>query len=260
MHRFLFLFLFSSLLVFSSMDASRKSKRSPWTYEAEVNVPRPHFIVDILSPSVVWLTPCDNVYLPVEIFTERERRDVRIRDNYLFGDKRHVIIDFSTISDDEYSYPLPGAKVISGFRAPRRRNHSGVDIKTFPKDTIRAAFSGLVRLSKPYADYGNVVVIRHPNGLETVYSHNHTNFVKPNEWVNAGDPIGLTGRTGRATTEHLHFEVRVEGVVIDPNLIFDMNNNTLHRRKLQLTRSGATISAMPMGTPKSKSPTVAANH
>lgn len=260
MHRFLFLFFFSFVLVFSSLYASKKSKRTPWMHHADISVPKPQFIVDILRPSVVWLTPCENIYLPVEIFSERERHDVRIRDNYLFGDRKHVIIDFSAIRDNEYSFPLPGAKVISGFRQPRRRNHSGVDIKTFAKDTIRAAFSGLVRMAKPYAAYGNVVVIRHPNGLETVYSHNHTNFVKPNDWVNAGDPIGLTGRTGRATTEHLHFEIRVEGVVIDPNLIFDMKNNELHRRPLQLTRSGSNISAMPMGTPKNKNSAIAANH
>lgn len=97
---------------------------------------------------------------------------------------------------------MPGGKVISGYGT--RGGHSGDDIKTCARDTIRAAFDGVVRMAKPYGAYGNVIVIRHPNGLETVYSHNVKNLVKSGDVVKAGMAIGLTGRTGRATTEHLH--------------------------------------------------------
>lgn len=81
------------------------------------------------------------------------------------------------MTDEDYAFPLPGAKVISPY-AGRRRHHSGVDLKTCANDTIVAAFDGIVRMAKPYAAYGNVVVIRHYNGLETVYSHNSKIWLK----------------------------------------------------------------------------------
>lgn len=74
--------------------------------------------------------------------------------------------------------------------------HTGVDIKAVPNDTIRAAFSGVVRMSKPYSGYGNIIVIRHYNGMETAYAHNSRNLVTVNDVVKAGDPIALAGRTG----------------------------------------------------------------
>ena len=77
-------------------------------------------------------------------------------------------------------------------------------------------------MSKPYYAYGNLVVIRHANGLETIYSHNCKNLVRSGDVVKAGQPIGLTGRTGRATTEHVHFETRINGQHFNPNLIFDL--------------------------------------
>lgn len=97
-------------------------------------------------------------------------------------------------------------------------------------------------MAKPYAAYGNVVVIRHYNGLETVYSHNSKNFVKPGDVVKAGDPVGLTGRTGRATTEHLHFEVRINGQHFNPNLVFNMHQHRLHHKYLICTKKGNSIS------------------
>lgn len=112
--------------------------------------------------------------------------------------------------------------------------HTGVDIKAIPNDTIRAAFSGVVRLSKLYSSYGNTVVIRHYNGTETVYSHNSKNLVAVNDVVQCGDPIALAGRTGRATTEHLHFEFRVASEALNPELLIDPNAQTLQRGTLYL--------------------------
>ena len=122
-------------------------------------------------------------------------------------------INFANYTDEEWCYPLPNGKVISPFGGSRR--HGGTDIKSKAGDTIRAAFPGEVILSGPYYAYGNFVVIRHANGLETAYSHNVRNLVKKGAWVHAGQPIALVGRTGRATTEHLHFETRVRGKAFD---------------------------------------------
>lgn len=116
-----------------------------------------------------------------------------------------------------------------GYRARFGRMHKGVDIGIKMNDTIRAAFDGKVRLTNYEAKgYGNYVIIRHPNGLETVYGHLNRHLVKPNQVVKAGDPIGLGGNTGRSTGPHLHFETRYMGYAINPNAIFDFANHTTH--------------------------------
>ncbi len=131
----------------------------------------------------------------------------------------------------QFVYPCDG-KVISPYGKRGSRMHTGVDIKPHPGDTIRAILPGVVRMSKSYADYGNIVVIRHPCGLETLYGHNLRNLVNVNDKVVEGQAIALAGRTGRATTEHLHFEVRAGGKHLDPSLVVDhaarsLNNDTL---------------------------------
>lgn len=116
-----------------------------------------------------------------------------------------------------------------GYRARFGRMHKGVDIGIRMNDTIRAAFDGKVRLTNYEAKgYGNYVILRHPNGLETVYGHLNKHLVKPNQVVKAGDPIGLGGNTGRSTGPHLHFETRYMGYAINPNAIFDFANQTTH--------------------------------
>lgn len=111
-----------------------------------------------------------------------------------------------------------------GYRRSFRRQHYGTDIKVFVGDTIRAAFSGKVRVVADQGyrkGYGKYVVIRHPNGLETVYGHMSRHLCQPNQIVKAGDVIGLGGNTGRSTGSHLHFETRFLGEFIDPEKLFD---------------------------------------
>lgn len=148
--------------------------------------------------------------------------------------------DLEQMSKERWAYPLPGAKVISPYGGKRR--HSGVDLKTKPNDEIHAAFDGIVTRSSPYAGYGNCIVIRHDNGLETLYSHQSKNLVKVGDKVKAGQVIGLTGRTGRATTEHLHFETHFKGHRFNPNLIFDHAANKLQQSTLTLTKHGGITS------------------
>ena len=103
--------------------------------------------------------------------------------------------------------------------------HKGIDIKVYIGDTIRAAFPGKVRMVKyEAAGYGKYVVIRHQNGLETIYGHMSNWLVKEDEVVKAGQPIGLGGNTGRSTGSHLHFETRLCGVALNPALMFDFRN------------------------------------
>ena len=129
----------------------------------------------------------------------------------------------------QFHMPCDSRMVTShyGYRRSFRRQHYGTDIKVFVGDTIRAAFSGKVRVVEDQGyrkGYGKYVVIRHPNGLETVYGHLSKHLVKANQIVRAGDVIGLGGNTGRSTGSHLHFETRFLGQFINPEKLFDFES------------------------------------
>ena len=168
--------------------------------------------------------------------TAAETNHVGITTPDLFEGRSSITINFAKYDSKDWCYPLRDSHVISPYGG--KRHHSGVDIKTGPNDEIYAAFAGKVRFSKRYSGYGNVIVIRHASGLETVYSHNSKNLVSSGDWVKAGQAIALTGRTGRATTEHCHFEIRINGRAYNPALIFDHENHMLKKVKLVVNRSG----------------------
>ena len=138
-----------------------------------------------------------------------------------------VMPDSLLIDLTGFCMPTENTKItdIFGYRPRRRRMHYGLDVKVQRGDTIRAAFDGKVRyVSYQRRGYGNYVVIRHPNGLETLYAHLTKKLVDENEVVKAGDPIGLGGNTGRSTGTHLHFETRLLGKALNPALFFDFPN------------------------------------
>lgn len=124
-----------------------------------------------------------------------------------------------------FCMPTTSKVITSNFGRRWGRMHKGLDIKVYIGDTIRAAFAGKVRIVKYEANgYGNYVVIRHYNGLETIYGHMSKHLVEENQTVNPGDPIGLGGNTGRSTGSHLHFETRLCEVALNPALMFDFRN------------------------------------
>ena len=126
--------------------------------------------------------------------------------------------------------PSPSTKItdIFGYRPNRRRVHKGLDVKVQTGDTIYAAFDGKVRItSYQRRGYGHYVVVRHNNGIETLYAHLSKKLVKANQNVKAGDPIGLGGSTGRSSGAHLHFETILMGKSIDPALMFDFKNQKM---------------------------------
>lgn len=129
-----------------------------------------------------------------------------------------------------YVMPTPSTKItdIFGYRPNRRRVHQGLDIKVQTGDTIYAAFDGKVRItSYQRRGYGYYVVIRHNNGIETLYAHLSKRLVDANQNVKAGDPIGLGGSTGRSSGAHLHFETILMGKSLDPALMFDFKNQKM---------------------------------
>ena len=123
---------------------------------------------------------------------------------------------------DQYHCPFKGDVHPRGKFGPRRgRRHQGVDIPLKTGDPVYATFTGRVRMSKYFGAFGNLVVIRHENGIETFYCHLSERKVQAGDWVNAGDVIGLGGSTGRSTGPHLHFETRYNGFAFDPQWLVD---------------------------------------
>ena len=127
-----------------------------------------------------------------------------------------------------FCMPTTNTKITSKFGPRRRRMHNGIDVKVYIGDTIRAAFSGKVRMVKyERRGYGQYIVIRHDNGLETIYGHLSKQLVNEDQYVEAGEVIGLGGNTGRSTGSHLHFETRFLGQAINPGLLFDFEKQDI---------------------------------
>ena len=128
-----------------------------------------------------------------------------------------------------FSMPTKNQRITSkfGYRRSFRRQHKGLDVKVQIGDTIYAAFDGKIRVVADQGrrtGYGKYVVIRHDNGLETIYGHLSKHLITENEYVRSGQPIGLGGNTGRSTGPHLHFETRLIGQELNPELLFDFPN------------------------------------
>ena len=138
---------------------------------------------------------------------------------------------------DQFRCPYQGDVYYRGkFGMRRGRRHQGVDLPLKTGDPIYATFTGKVRISKYWGAYGNVVVIRHENGIETFYAHLSQRLVEQDQWVNAGDVIGYGGSTGRSTGPHLHFETRYKGFAFDPQWLIDFKTGQLRQRLFVLKK------------------------
>lgn len=137
-----------------------------------------------------------------------------------------------------FSFPING-KVISPFGRRGSRMHSGTDIKLAKGDKVRAMFKGTITKASTYYGYGILVVIKHSRNVETYYAHLSKALVNVGDEVEAGTVIGLGGRTGRATTEHLHFEIRNHGKALNAEHFF--NFNELHVKTLVLEKGSSKV-------------------
>lgn len=169
--------------------------------------------------------------IEVKVFQAKENYYTPAAD--LYGDdwdtnnayRETTLPDSFVVNLRHFCMPTPSRVVTSNFGRRWGRPHLGLDIKVYIGDTIRAAFSGRVRVVRYDSDgFGKYIVIRHPNGLETTYAHLSKQLVTTNQTVRAGEPIGLGGNTGRSTGSHLHFETRLCGVPLNPALFFDFRN------------------------------------
>jgi len=138
--------------------------------------------------------------------------------------------------NDEYdqNFHMPAPGIVTSRYGPRNgRNHNGIDIDLETGDTVYATWSGKVRYAK-YNDggFGNLVIIRHPNGLETIYAHLSKFLVYPDQDIVAGEPIGLGGNTGHSYGSHLHFEIRFYDAPMNPEEIIDFSARGLKNENL----------------------------
>lgn len=169
----------------------------------------------------------------VQVKSIIERENIQSPAAQLYGDdwnnqyahRATELPDSFDIDLRHFCMPTPSRVITSNFGSRWGRQHKGLDIKVYIGDTIRAAFSGKVRIVKYEAGgYGKYIVIRHPNGLETIYGHLSKQLVTEDQVVRVGEPIGLGGNTGRSTGSHLHFETRLCGVALNPAIFFDFRN------------------------------------
>lgn len=146
--------------------------------------------------------------------------------------------------DDTSQFCCPyKTAVYSKFGYRRGRRHQGVDLPLKTGDPIAAAFDGKVRISKYMKGYGNLVVLRHENGLETFYGHLSKRNVQEGDWVTAGQTIGLGGSTGRSTGPHLHFETRYQGYAFDPQWMIDFESGILRNGVFNLKKKYLSASS-----------------
>ena len=172
-----------------------------------------------------WDTAEANPYKDVELSSFAEATPIRLVDSL-----------------KSYHYPYVG-RITSRYGPRKGRQHQGLDMALKVGDPVYATFDGKVRLSKAAGNYGNLVIIRHCNGLETYYAHLSERSVQAGDWVVAGQQIGLGGNTGRSTGPHLHYEVRYRGQSFDPERIIDFKTGELRREELLLKRRHFSIYA-----------------
>ncbi len=157
--------------------------------------------------------------------------------DYLSWNDSAIIPLIDSTQNKTYVHPFKN-NITSDFGMRHYMWHYGVDIKLNKGDSVRAAFDGIIRVIQyDKYGYGNVVVIRHANGLETIYGHLSKDFVAVNQRVAAGEIIGLGGNTGRSTGSHLHLEMRYHGEPFNPHCIIDFEKGTLKSPTLVLTRA-----------------------
>lgn len=207
-----------------------------------------------LAPSDVKMKSVDTLML----HNLRKRENAAAPSNNLYeewnnrsvGNYSQSIPETYTVDLRHFAMPTKNRVVTSGYGRRWGRMHKGLDVKVYIGDTIVSAFDGKVRIVKYEPNgYGNYVVIRHNNGLETVYGHLSKHLVIENQTVRAGQPIGLGGNTGRSTGSHLHFETRLLGIAINPAFMFDFANQDVKANKYVFRRSEHVAQAGTSRTP-----------
>lgn len=162
------------------------------------------------------------------------------------NDKEVKLVLSDSVNYCHYITPYKGL-ITSQFGWRKGKPHKGLDIDLQVGDSVVSSFDGMVRVARTHNGYGRVVIVRHYNGLETLYAHLHRIKVKPGDIVEAGQLIGLGGSSGRSTGSHLHFEVRYKGIALNPKSIIDFNKNSLINDSIRLIKTKYSYAAVPEG-------------
>lgn len=147
-----------------------------------------------------------------------------------------------TFKDSLYRTPILDSMVVtSRFGWRNRRAHKGIDIDLITGDDVVSMLDGVVRFARYHSGHGKAVIVRHYNGLETVYAHLSSFAVKANDSVKRGQVLGKGGTTGNARGSHLHLEVNYKGIAINPEYLFEFNgSNKIRSKELWVTRHWTT--------------------
>jgi murein DD-endopeptidase MepM/ murein hydrolase activator NlpD len=194
--------------------------------------------------------PEDMMFVPSGMLYDYQwdNKNIRFRKIVPSEKKDTTLIIFDNSPDNNFYFPIQG-KLLSPFGYRGHHFHTGVDIRLKHNDSVYSAMSGKIRIAHRFRGYGNCVVVRHYNGLETVYAHLNQICVKVDDEIKAGDLLGLGGRTGHATADHLHFEIRFLEQPINPLAFMDFDNYNLKTDTLVITANTFTSLSTPPNKP-----------
>lgn len=242
-----FFILITFLLIFSSSGNSYAYSKSaktatPIITEVNIYIPTFHrrFIAFLNIEKPIFINPSTQIYDTIRdgsLFTEYPDdydiwNDSSINPyNVNLSDMKDTV----TLNLSGFSAPILFRKVTSDFGLRRGGKHYGIDLKLNTGDTVNAVFDGVIRITKRVRGYGNLILVKHFNGIETFYAHLSKILVNPGDTVKSGSIIGLGGSTGRSTGPHLHFETRYLGNVINPNDLFDFEFSKVKNSIFQLS-------------------------
>jgi murein DD-endopeptidase MepM/ murein hydrolase activator NlpD len=226
------------LIMDSLLDAKAPEKELIKVIQEEIRDMQSTFVKN--DPSAFEFYPANRFY------GSWDTRHLFPYSDSLYKSDTLTALDLSPGISGEFYFPFNGP-ITSSFGWRDSAYHRGIDIDLNYKDTVRASFAGMVRFAGKMGGYGNVIIIRHYNGLETVYGHLARLKVKAGDIVNSGQLIGLGGSTGHSTGTHLHFELRFRGVAFDPAYVIDLKTQQLSTEKFALYRTRQGFAVRPDG-------------
>lgn len=227
------LILFTAILFMPWLDA-QDDVLNPFE-ENSSSAPSDHLITESYQiPSYnLYLQDWNNDYLKIKSL------------GISFGNNEDIKIILVESHNNAFTMPCDMYKVSSKYGPRKGSNHTGIDLALTKGAPIHCCFDGVVRMAKEYSSYGKTVVVRHYNGLETVYAHLDSICVQPNEMVNAGQLVGTAGNSGRASGVHLHFETRFLYEHFDPEKMIDFGSGDLISNILTIAKSELDFDTAP---------------
>ena len=211
------------------MEMKKIFQKSGFFAKAQASIARSRLSLTLaLSFPLSFLSPLS----AAPRFSPLEQQQISIETTGLFSKSNTFQIDFTRTDESDYSFPLPVGKTVA-------QSQGSIEIETTKGDAVKAMFSGTVRLSRKSSTHGNVIVVRHNNGLETVYALNAQNLVQSGDHVKAGQTIAIVG--GKGGRAYLMFTIMVDGNKINPNIIIDTRSHALRKQIITFTKEAGRV-------------------